>query len=319
MTSTSFTPPYSHRLILTAIDAACDHAISIRHYRPSSPGSSREKRSPATSPSQATCSATASSASSCPSWHTASRASADPVAPHRQAGPRRHGYGRAPPPMGLLLRPCQLVEGAFNMAELSDDTATCCEPAVQAVCCEPAEKASCCGTAASGGSCGCAESTTGAEGGDEIREQVRERYAAAARSIATGSSSCCDATLTTTDASGTEVFGSALYAADDVTGAPDSAVSASLGWGIPPRSRRLRRAEDRLDLGSGGGIDVLLSAKRVGPTGRAYAWHDRRDARAGARECGPRGRRQCRVLKEADRGRSTGQGRLSTSSSSRTA
>ena len=91
MTSTSFTPPYSHRLILTAIDAACDHAISIRHYRPSSPGSSREKRSPATSPSQATCSATASSASSCPSWHTASRASADPVHRdrHRQAGPRR--------------------------------------------------------------------------------------------------------------------------------------------------------------------------------------------------------------------------------------
>ena len=176
------------------------------------------------------------------------------------------------------------------MAELSDDTATCCEPAVQAVCCEPAEKASCCGTAASGGSCGCAESTTGAEGGDEIREQVRERYAAAARSIATGSSSCCDATLTTTDASGTEVFGSALYAADDVTGAPDSAVSASLGCGVPTVVADLHQGETVLDLGSGAGADVLISARRVAPTGRAIGL-DMTDemlalARANAAEAG---------------------------------
>jgi arsenite methyltransferase len=177
------------------------------------------------------------------------------------------------------------------MAELTSDTAaSCCDPAVQAVCCEPAEKTSCCGTAASGGSCECAESATRPEAGEEIREQVRERYAAAARTISTGSASCCEGTLTTTDASATEVFGSALYATDDAAGAPSSAVSASLGCGVPTAVADLDEGETVLDLGSGAGADVLISARRVAPTGKAIGL-DMTDemlalARANAAEAG---------------------------------
>ena len=78
-------------------------------------------------------------------------------------------------------------------------------------------------------------------------------------------------------------FGEALYDAEQRGELPDAAVLASLGCGNPTAVADLREGETVLDLGSGGGIDVILSARRVGPTGTAYgARHDRRDARARA-------------------------------------
>src|SRR6476619_3203729 len=147
------------------------------------------------------------------------------------------------------------------MAELT--TENCCSSEAQATCCDPADKAACCDAAAAGGSCGCAE--------DTLRETVRERYAAAARAAATeDATSCCgsDGAIITEDQA--ELFGGALYADDDRAALPDAAVLASLGCGNPTAVADLRVGERVLDLGSGGGIDVILSARRVGPTGRAF-------------------------------------------------
>jgi SAM-dependent methyltransferase len=109
-----------------------------------------------------------------------------------------------------------------------------------------------------------------------VREQVRERYAAAATTVTTGhgNASCCDdsggccggATLLEVD----DRFGAALYPASDTDGLPIAAVAASLGCGNPIAVAELREGETVLDLGSGGGIDVLLSARRVGPSGFVY-------------------------------------------------
>ncbi len=129
---------------------------------------------------------------------------------------------------------------------------------------------------------------------DTIRDQVRERYAAAARASAAGTSvgsNCCGpAAVSLDDASGTQVFGDALYAGADVDGAPDGAVGASLGCGVPTAVADLHAGETVLDLGSGAGTDVLISARRVGPTGRAIGL-DMTDemlalARANASEAG---------------------------------
>ena len=101
-----------------------------------------------------------------------------------------------------------------------------------------------------------------------LREQVRERYAQAARAVGTGSSatcgggSCCDGKATD--------FGEGLYSAAERAELPDAAALASLGCGNPTAVADLREGEVVLDLGSGGGIDVILSAKRVGPSGTAY-------------------------------------------------
>jgi SAM-dependent methyltransferase len=89
---------------------------------------------------------------------------------------------------------------------------------------------------------------------------VRRRYAAAAGAATTGATACAD------DEAG--CFGSGLY--DALDGVPDAAARASLGCGNPTAVADLREGDVVLDLGSGGGIDVLLSARRVGPTGRAY-------------------------------------------------
>jgi len=113
----------------------------------------------------------------------------------------------------------------------------------------------------------------------DIREIVRERYAAAANRVAEGNgcgcgtsdsaSSCCtDEDLRTTDADGVEVFGAALYG-DEAAGATTASVEASLGCGVPTAVADLHEGETVLDLGSGAGADVLISARRVGPTGRA--------------------------------------------------
>jgi len=107
---------------------------------------------------------------------------------------------------------------------------------------------------------------------DELREEVRRRYAESALRVTgesdgcgCGSGSCCGG-----DASEAERFGEALYDAEQRGELPSAAVLASLGCGNPTAVADLRPGETVLDLGSGGGIDVILSAKRVGPDGLAY-------------------------------------------------
>ncbi|MFK0236579.1 arsenite methyltransferase [Streptomyces vinaceus] len=100
----------------------------------------------------------------------------------------------------------------------------------------------------------------------DLRETVRRRYAAAAMQVSEGGAACCGPEPVEVD----ENFGSALYAADDRAELPAEAVAASLGCGNPTAVADLHEGERVLDLGSGGGIDVLLSARRVGPTGKAY-------------------------------------------------
>lgn len=100
----------------------------------------------------------------------------------------------------------------------------------------------------------------------ELRETVRRRYAAAATKVTEGGTACCGPAPVEVD----ENFGSTLYAADERGTLPAEAVAASLGCGNPTAVAELREGERVLDLGSGGGIDVLLSARRVGPTGKAY-------------------------------------------------
>jgi len=104
-------------------------------------------------------------------------------------------------------------------------------------------------------------------GAEEIREAVRARYAAAATSVAEGGS-CCDSGAVLTDEEAA-VFGAGRYG-DERDELPDTATLASLGCGNPTAVAELREGETVLDLGSGGGIDVLLSARRVGPNGKAY-------------------------------------------------
>ena len=93
-----------------------------------------------------------------------------------------------------------------------------------------------------------------------IHEEVRRRYAASAQAVSTQSQAAC---------CGEQGIGSELYSALEKQDLPDAAVLASLGCGNPTAVADLHEGERVLDLGSGGGIDVLLSAKRVGPTGRA--------------------------------------------------
>jgi arsenite methyltransferase len=106
-----------------------------------------------------------------------------------------------------------------------------------------------------------------------IKVQIRERYGAAAREAAAGlgcaGESCCEEHGCCGDA-GPNAFGAALYDAELQSELPRAAVLGSLGCGNPTAVAEVRAGEVVLDLGSGGGIDVLLSAKRVGPTGLAY-------------------------------------------------
>ena len=135
------------------------------------------------------------------------------------------------------------------MAELSPTetepaAADCCAPS----CCAPTEKAACCGTARAGGSCACEA--------EDLRETVRQRYAAAARAAK--------------DPAGSRTGDGAGLYPDERDELPASALTAALGCGNPTAVAGLHAGESVLDLGSGGGIDVLLSARRVGPTGTAY-------------------------------------------------
>jgi arsenite methyltransferase len=105
---------------------------------------------------------------------------------------------------------------------------------------------------------------------DALREHVRARYAAAASGDCSRSDAdtCCGAAVITEEQSA--LFGRSLYGEDERDALPDSAVLASLGCGNPLAIAELHEGESVLDLGSGGGIDVLLSARRVGPSGIAY-------------------------------------------------
>jgi arsenite methyltransferase len=102
----------------------------------------------------------------------------------------------------------------------------------------------------------------------EIKEVVKERYGQAALRVTSGGSSCCGASPTVEHCH--DPITSNLYGADQTTTLPEEAVKASLGCGNPTALLKLNPGETVLDLGSGGGIDVLLSARRVGPTGKAY-------------------------------------------------
>jgi arsenite methyltransferase len=104
----------------------------------------------------------------------------------------------------------------------------------------------------------------------ELRDVVRAKYAAAATTTTERNASCCSAEGAIITEEQREQFGSPLYDQADRDQLPDAAVLASLGCGNPTAIAELHEGETVLDLGSGGGIDVLLSAKRVGPTGLAY-------------------------------------------------
>lgn len=119
------------------------------------------------------------------------------------------------------------------------------------------------------------------ESATNVQEQVKEKYGSAARAVAQsgGVQACCDPGLRCCDPITTN-----LYSADQTGVIPEKAVLASLGCGNPTALIDLRPGETVLDLGSGGGIDVLLSARRVGPTGRAFGLDMTEDMLALARE-----------------------------------
>ena len=106
----------------------------------------------------------------------------------------------------------------------------------------------------------------------EIREQVRQHYGQSALRVIQGEAGCCGSTAESSCCSGTssDPISSDLYSLDETQALPDAAVLASLGCGNPTALAQLHPGETVLDLGSGGGIDVLLSARRVGPSGFAY-------------------------------------------------
>jgi ubiquinone/menaquinone biosynthesis C-methylase UbiE len=155
------------------------------------------------------------------------------------------------------------------MAELTnltarDEASSCCSPAAQDACCDASDKATCCDGSAAGEPCGCAA------GEQSLRETVRARYAAAA--LATNDpradAGCCGNTALIADDQA-ELFGAGLYG-EERGELPEAALLASLGCGNPTAMAELHEGETVLDLGSGGGIDVLLSARRVGVTGTVY-------------------------------------------------
>jgi SAM-dependent methyltransferase len=100
----------------------------------------------------------------------------------------------------------------------------------------------------------------------DLREEVRESYAKAALAVNSGGCGCGSVSCCEEDG----VTAAGLYSAAEVAEVPDAAALASLGCGNPIAVAELREGETVLDLGSGGGIDVLLSARRVGPSGKAY-------------------------------------------------
>jgi arsenite methyltransferase len=106
--------------------------------------------------------------------------------------------------------------------------------------------------------------------GTDVTAVVREKYGEAARRVLTGTGTASCGTSPSADGCGCDPISADLYDASQIAGLPADAVGASLGCGNPTALAELKAGETVLDLGSGGGIDVLLSARRVGPTGKAY-------------------------------------------------
>jgi SAM-dependent methyltransferase len=131
---------------------------------------------------------------------------------------------------------------------------------------------------------------------DELREEVRRRYAESARAVIEGSGDCGCGSGSCCEGDDATKFGEALYDAEQRGKLPDSAALASLGCGNPTAVADLAPGETVLDLGSGGGIDVILSARRVGPTGLAYGLDMTDEMLALARR--NRGRRRKRDLSQ---------------------
>ncbi|MGC0417998.1 arsenite methyltransferase [Embleya sp. AB8] len=104
----------------------------------------------------------------------------------------------------------------------------------------------------------------------DLRETVRRRYAAAAVQVTEGGTTCCGPAAIGLGIGIDDIFGSARYTDGERDELPAGAVAASLGCGNPTAVADLREGDRVLDLGSGGGIDVLLSARRVGPAGKVY-------------------------------------------------
>ena len=116
----------------------------------------------------------------------------------------------------------------------------------------------------------------------DMREVVKEKYGQAVKAVLKGAKpSCCGSSAKEVPLGfDTDPITRDLYGSDETAGSPAEALLASFGCGNPTALAELRPGEVVLDLGSGGGIDVLLSAKRVGPTGQGLrSRHDRRDAR----------------------------------------
>jgi len=103
-----------------------------------------------------------------------------------------------------------------------------------------------------------------------IKDVVQEKYGAAAKRAASGQGSACCGTSAASSIEGCDPITSNLYGEGETSAVPERALRASLGCGNPTALAKLEPGETVLDLGSGGGIDVLLSARRVGPTGKAY-------------------------------------------------
>src|SRR3954470_6099219 len=148
------------------------------------------------------------------------------------------------------------------MAELS----SCCSAEAQQSCCAPEAKSECCDQSAEGSRCGC---SAGQAESRDVQQAVRDRYAAAALAVRQANPASCSCGNVEEQIEG-ETFGAALYSTDEQDALPDEAKLASLGCGNPTAVAELHEGETVLDLGSGGGIDVLLSARRVGPAGEAY-------------------------------------------------
>jgi ubiquinone/menaquinone biosynthesis C-methylase UbiE len=122
---------------------------------------------------------------------------------------------------------------------------------------EPNHSSACCG----GGD---------APAAGDIREVVKERYGRAVKAAVQGAKPSCCGSMTVEGFGGTDPITRDLYGDDQTSGLPEDALKASFGCGNPTALAELSQGETVLDLGSGGGIDVLLSARRVGPTGKAY-------------------------------------------------
>src|SRR5512134_3874128 len=113
-------------------------------------------------------------------------------------------------------------------------------------------------------------SSTTPENAEDLRAVVREKYGAAARRVTTGTGGGCCGASAASSCCAPDPITSNHYVAGEAAEVPAAALAASLGCGNPTALAELREGETVLDLGSGGGIDVLLSARRVGPTGMAF-------------------------------------------------